>query len=332
MPPPSPLRTAIIGYGESGRLSHAYGLRANPAFQIVAVCDASAANRARAAAELGCPVYADHTAMLARESLAVAAVVTRSDTHCAIACDCLAAGLNTVVTKPWALDLHEAETMMKAWKASGRHLFPWIPMYWSDDYRQVRRLLGEGRIGEVFLIRRYHTDFRRRTDWQTERRFGGGYLLNWGMHILQPVLGLAQSPLRRVFGQLQQKINPGDAEDNFLAVLEFANGVRGVGEFSQSLAPLPAFLVQGTAGTIISDGRSVTLHTQDPSDPATAATETLAVEGKAFGDEAEIYRDIARTLLEGAPFPTPPELALEGTRALDAVRRSHERGEIVALA
>ncbi|MFP4283856.1 MAG: Gfo/Idh/MocA family protein [Opitutales bacterium] len=328
---PPPLRTAIIGYGESGRLSHAYGLQANPAFEIVAACDFSPDNRERAAHELDCPVYPDHRAMLEAEALDLVSVVTRSDTHAAIVCDCLEAGAHAVVTKPWALDQNEAEAMMRTEAATGRRIFPWIPMYWSPDFRALQGLLAEDAIGEVFLIRRYYSDFRRREDWQTERRFGGGYLLNWGMHIIQPVLALAGSPPRRVYGQLQQAINPGDAEDNFMAVVEFENGVRGVAEFTESLFPLPAFLLQGTRGTILVENEHITVRTQDPSDASTAQTRVIRLEGKQFGDEAEIYRDIGRSLREDGPFLTPSRLAWEGTRVLDAVRRSHETQSVVTL-
>src|SRR5690554_4623404 len=110
-PPRSPLRAAIIGYGVSGRLSHAYGMRANPQFTIAAVCDTSATNRKRAAEELGCRTYTDYGEMLEQEKLDLISIVTRSDTHCQIACDCLEAGVHTLITKPWVLDSKEADRL-----------------------------------------------------------------------------------------------------------------------------------------------------------------------------------------------------------------------------
>ena len=325
------LKAAIIGYGISGRLSHAYGLGSNPQFRIVSVADLDPKNRVRATNELNCSVYSDYKEMIASEKLDIVSVVTRSDTHKSIVCDCLNAGLHTVVTKPWALNENEAQAMMKAEAISGRKIFPWIPMYWSPDFEAVSKLLAENAIGEIFIIRRYHSDFRYRTDWQTESRFGGGYLLNWGMHIIQPVVGLAKSRVKRVFGQLQQTINPGDADDNFLAVLEFENGIRGIAEFTQSPHPFPGFVIQGAKGTISTDADSVTIKKADPQKPGEVETETYRLEGKQFGDEADLYRDIAATLLDGVAYPTPPQLALEGTRILDAVRKSHECGQTIEI-
>ena len=328
---PSTLRIALIGYGISGQLSHAYGILANDAFRIAAVCDLNPDNRERASNEHSCPVYTDYREMIAAEQLDIVSIVTRSDTHASIVCDCLAAGLHTVVTKPWALNEQEAEMMLSAEATSSGKIFPWVPMYWSPDYKAVSDLLAKKVIGKIFLIRRYHSDFRYRDDWQTETQFGGGYLLNWGMHIIQPVVGLAKSRVKRVFGQLQQTINPGDADDNFLAVLEFENGIRGIAEFTQSPHPFPGFVIQGTEGTIYTDAESVTVKKANPKQSGEVEVNSYPLEGKQFGDEAHLYRDIAADLLDGVAYPTPPQLALEGTKILDAVRKSHERGQTAEI-
>lgn len=325
------IKTAIIGYGQSGKLSHAYGMQASDSFKIVAACDTHPENRKNAANDLNCPVYENYSEMLEKEDLDLVAIVTRSDTHATIACDCLNSGVHIVVTKPWALNQKEARIMIAAQEASGKIIFPWIPTYWAPDYNCISNLLAEKAIGDVFLIRRYHSDFRHRDDWQTEKQYGGGYLLNWGMHVIQPIIGLANSKVKRVFGQLQQTINSGDADDNFMAVLEFENGIRGVGEFTESIHRFPAFIIQGTRGTITSDGETVTVQTADPCQPEEITTQTIPLKGKQFGDEADIYHDIADNLLEGKPFLTPPKLALEGTVVLDAVSQSHETRQTVDI-
>ena len=326
------IRTAIIGYGESGRLSHGAGLRANAEFEIAAICDVSGERREEAAKEHGCATYSEHREMLEAEELDLVSIVTRSDTHCDMACDCLRAGVDTLVTKPWVLNTEEADKVMAAHRSSGKHLFPWVPMYWAPDFTRISQLIESNAIGEVFLIRRYITAFWRRNSWQTERRYGGGYLLNWGMHIVQPVLALAGSRVRRVYGQLQRVINPGDADDNFIAVMEFANGVRGVAEFTEAIEGLPMFLAQGKLGMIRSDENEVVLLQKDPAGCEEAKRTVFPITGKIFRDEADIYRDVARTLLNDEPFQVTPEIAYYGTVVLDALLASHESGQSVILA
>lgn len=321
---PSPIRTAIIGYGESGRLSHAYGIQANAEFTVSAVCDISEENRQRATTDLKCPVYADLPHLLDSEDLDLVSIITRSDTHADLACQCLERGLHVLVTKPWALNAGEATQMIRTARQNDRKIFPWIPVQWAPDFRLARQLIKDNRIGDVFVIRRYLSDFRLRNDWQTLQRFGGGYLLNWGMHVIPPILALANSPLTHLYADLMQVMTPGDTEDHFSIHMKFENGKRGIAEFSKALLPLPALFIQGKQGTISADADSLTLCYKDQN--GETLTEQFKLEGKRFGDEAEIYADIAKTLLRGAPFPVSCREALAGTIAMDCARESHLSG------
>ncbi len=298
-----PIRAAVIGYGGSGKLSHADVMSQLPEFEIRAVCDLSQEQRTKAKKNLGCDVYSNVDELLTQSSdLDIAVVVTRTDTHCQIVQDCLNAGLHTVVTKPWAMNRKEADLMLDAQERSGKTIFPWMPMSWSPEFTQVKELIDTGGIGEVFLISRHITHFWERSDWQTQTKYGGGYLLNWGMHIVQPILDLVSSPAIRVFGQMLQTINPGDAEDNFLSIIEFQNGTRGIAEFTQGIEGLPSFMVQGTRGMLLSDGESLTLLSKDPSADEPAVRTNFPITGKIFGDESEIYKDIARCIRSGKPM------------------------------
>lgn len=330
--PPRKIRAAIIGYGISGRLAHAQaGMLKNPEYAITAVCDLAEPNRRRAREELGCAVYDDVGTMLEGEELDLVSIITRSETHAALAIQCLRAGVHTLVTKPWALDAREATSILDAWKDSGRLLIPWLPIYWSPDFRKIKALIAEGAIGNVFLIRRHFSSFARRHDWQTESRYGGGYLLNWGAHIVEPVTALAASPVRSVYGVRNQVINPGDAEDNFHATLSFENGITGIAEYTQAVEGLPWFMVQGTRGMIRSNHEEIVLIQADPDHPKEKEVTRFPIEGKMFGDEAEIYADLARSILDGNPFPVTPEMAMDGTRVLDAIRRSWESNAVTSL-
>ena len=328
----NPIRVAIVGYGGSGKISHASIVRENSDFQLRAVCDLSPERRAAARRELGCSVYKTHQKILENASdYDIVSIVTRSDSHCPLAVDCLKAGLNVVVTKPWALNESEARHMIDSQKSSGKRLFPWIPMLWSPEFLKVRELIDSGALGKIFLVRRYVNQLWRRHDWQTKSEFGGGYLLNWGAHIVQPILDLVHSSVIRVFGQMQQTINPGDADDNFMTVLEFENGCRGIAEFTQAAMGLPSFMVQGDRGTLISNGETIELLESDPSDTRPPQRTLFPIEGKRFGDEAAIYANIAMSLREGTPFPATLEKALYGTIVLDGIRKSHTARSLMPI-
>lgn len=332
MKSPTRLTAAIIGFGISGELSHAYGLQANPEFEIVAVCDLSEDRRAAAEKLIGCRSFSSHQDLMAAfPQLDLACIITRSDTHKDIAVDFLSAGISCVITKPWALDEIEGEIILAAQRRGGAQLFPWVPVYWAAEFRKARELLEQDAIGKVFMIRRQLSDFRRRDDWQTRRRYGGGYLLNWGAHIVQPLVALAPGPPRRLTGHLQKLINPGDADDAFLAVIEFENDCLGIAEFTQAIESLPSLTIQGDRGMIRSDGKTLTLHQKDPATSEPPRVQRFALEGKPFGDEADVYHDIAQSLAHGRPYPVSADDALSNTRILDAIRASHENSQSITL-
>jgi predicted dehydrogenase len=337
------LRAAVLGYGRSGSTMHAGAYEGNPdAFELAAVCDIDPERRRQAQERFGCAVYADYRQMLAQERLDLVSVITRSDQHAAMTCACLDAGVNVLVTKPWAVNAATAEGMIAAAQRNGRQLLPWLPARWGCVFTRLRALLAQGVIGEVFLIRRAECTFATRCDWQTEKRYGGGYLLNWGPHVVDPPILLGGGRPATVFGRLRQTINPGDVEDVVFAVITLANGVIVQSEYTISTITTPSWFIQGTRGTIeVRDStiRIVSETPARPSDPTqyadTNASEESTTEervaGALYGDEVAIYAEIAQALRGQKPYPVTTAHALELSRVFDAVRTSHLEDRLVRL-
>ena len=325
---------------------HAGAIEGNDAFEMVAVCDIDPERRKQAAERFACAVYDDYHDMLDKEDLDLVSIVTRSDQHCEMTCDCLAADVNVLVTKPWAVNVAEAQRMVDAAEAartrSRMRLLPWLPSRWGCDLQRLRELLAEDAIGNVFLIRRTVARFATRCDWQTERRYGGGYLLNWGPHIIEPPILLAGGKVSSVYARMKQTINPGDAEDVFLAVLTLDNGVVIQAEFTISVEDMPSWLLQGDRGTIVAHDHHLKVYRKTPPRPDDPtdnqamegvrdeiAEETL--EGAQYGDHHQIYREVAASIQGEREFPVRPKDAFELSRVLEAIRRSSEEDRVVAL-
>ena len=336
------IRTAILGYGRSGSSMHAGAIAQNDAFEMVAVCDIDPERQQQAAERFGCTIYDDYHRMLESEHLDLVSIVTRSDQHCPMTCDCLAAGVNVLVTKPWAVNEVEARRMVASAEASGKLLLPWLPARWSRDLRRLQQVLAEKVIGNVFLVRRAVCSFGTRSDWQTEKRYGGGYLLNWGPHIVDPPVVLMGSPVRSVYGRMKQTINPGDVEDLFLAVMNLADGTVVQVEYTIAVEDLPNWFIQGDRGTIVVRGRDLKIYRNvpdRPDDPTQFTTmksseeETIeeTLEGPLYGDENEIYAEVARAIRGEKAFPVAPADALELSRILDAIRTASEENRVVIL-
>ena len=322
---------------------HAGAIEKNSDFELVAVCDIDPERLKQAKARFpDAALYDDHRAMLRREQLDLVCIVTRSDQHATMTCHTLKAGVNTLVTKPWALRQREALRMINAAKESGKLLLPWLPARWGCDLRRLRQLVQSNVIGRVFLVRRAVCSFGSRADWQTERRYGGGYLLNWGPHIVDTATLLAGGKAISAYAHLNRVINPGDAEDMFLGLITMDNGCLVQADYAVATQELPNWFIQGDRGTIVVKGANIRIHSSEPAAPANptqfytmkAAKENVMEEtlnGALYGDEHEVYEEAAQALRGEKAFAVSPDDALQLTKILDAMRVSSEKGKVTQI-
>ena len=335
------IRTAVIGYGRNGSTMHAGPLeRYKDDFELAAVCDIDPAAKEKAKARFSCPVYDDYHKMLEEIRPDFTVIVTRSHQHAQMAIDSLMAGSDVLVTKPWATNARDAERMIAAQQVTGKKLLPWLPARFGTDLLKLREIVERGDIGRVFEIRRSVTTFGLRCDWQTESRYGGGYLLNWGPHLIDQPLQLVKSPVTRVYGNLRQIVNPGDGEDNLRVICHTGDGVTVVSEFLIAAGPYPAWVIQGDRGTILVEGDTARIFRAELPERVGAEeyrTNTVITEsaekitGQIYGDEYGIYPHIARVLRDEEAYFVPLEEALRLSRILDAARLSSRLGQEVWL-
>lgn len=335
-------KVAILGYGRNGSTMHAGGVDSVKDFEMAAVCDVDAAQLDKAKERYGCAVYDDYHAMLAKEQLDLVIIVTRSDQHCQMTVDCLEAGANVLVTKPWAVNEAESLRMIDAWRASGRKLLPWLPSRYGTDFRRLRELVGNGAIGRVFHIRRIQPFYAMRNDWQMWQEYGGGYLLNWGPHLFDTAMGITPAKAKTIAAEMRLVLNQGDTEDVIFALITKTDGTMVTVEHTAAACGLPNWIIQGDEGTITASGPRITIHAGQPKRPADPTKAEDMASGKievseekvapdVYGNTAEVYADIGRTLCEDMPFPVGPEDALELSRLLDSVRQAAETQTVVHI-
>jgi predicted dehydrogenase len=113
------VRTAVIGVGYLGRF-HAQKYAALPEAELVAVVDASAANREQVAAETGCRAVADYRDLLGE--IDAVSIATPTPLHYPIAQQCLERGIHVLVEKPITTTLEEARSLVDTAARAGRVL------------------------------------------------------------------------------------------------------------------------------------------------------------------------------------------------------------------
>ncbi|HEV7665264.1 MAG TPA: Gfo/Idh/MocA family oxidoreductase [Chloroflexota bacterium] len=226
-----PVRVAVIGVGANVFKMHAPALH-RPDVEVVAVVDVNVAAAERQAEDFGCPFFADHRAMLAATSPQAAVVLAPHPFHAPLAIDCLTAGAHVLVEKPMAVEVAEADAMIDAARQANRLLAVNLQHRTRAEIRTARRLIDEGRLGQIQRVEMvaiwtrtasYYAMARWRGTWLGE---GGGVLMNQSPHSLDLVCHLAGQP-SRVVAWNRTIYHAIEAEDTSLAMLEWPTAVLG---------------------------------------------------------------------------------------------------------
>lgn len=335
-----PVRVGIVGLGRSGWSNHALSLSKRTDFTVAAVADAVPERRAEAEQTLGCKAYDDYRALVADPFIELVVVSTPSHTHAAVAERALDAGKHTLVEKPLATSVDEADRMIAAAERSGRVLTVFQNRRLDPDFLKVQEVLGSGVLGPVHLIKMGRHSYQRRSDWQTLRRLGGGQLNNWGAHVLDQALLLLGGEYRELFADLQHTVSAGDAEDHVKVVLRGSGGLVVDVEITTACAyPVPDWVIMGRHGSLTGSTSRLEWKYYDPSAlPALVADEGPAA-GRSYGAREEIpwrtesaecrganittayYDRLYATLRQGAPLFVTPGSVRRQIALFDDIRR-----------
>ncbi len=331
-----PVRVGVAGLGRSGRNIHLKTMEQLPEdFRVVAVFDGQAERGREVSGPLGCRAYDDYDQFLVDGEVALVVVAGPSHLHSEWSVRALEAGRDVLCEKPMAADLAGADAMIAAEKRSGRTLAIFQNMRYDPVFLKVKEIVDSGVLGRVNLIRRCMHMFRRRWDWQTVRRFGGGSIRNSGAHALDQLMHFTDPLEPEVFCRTDRVLTCGDAED-FAKVILTAPGRPLIDlEISPNCAsPQASWLVTGERGSLevpppggaprkvilrLAQGLEASESREAPAEPIADGeymqdnpefeeqvwedSENLGARGCHLG----YYRHLAATLREGAPLRVTTE-------------------------
>jgi scyllo-inositol 2-dehydrogenase (NADP+) len=248
------LRTAVVGLGRIGWQYHIPSIIRNEGFDLAAVVDPLAERLREAELRFGVPCYNTLDAVLQNVDVDLLVVASPTEFHADHAVRGFERGCDVLCEKPLARSLQEADVMINAMKRTGRKLMIYQPHRCGSDILSLRDLLHRDLIGPVYMIKRAWSGFDRRTDWQAFKAHGGGMLNNYGAHMIDQLLYLSRSPVRRVVCSLRTIATRGDADDVVKVVMETSDGTLLDLDITMAAAqPLPAWHVFGRRGSALLD-------------------------------------------------------------------------------
>ncbi len=147
-------------------------------------------------------------------------VATPNNFHKDYCVRALDSGKNVVCEKPVCLDMKELDEIFAAAKRSGKLFTVHFNRRWDVDYDIVKNILSQNLIGKPHQV--YSRLFSNRNipgDWRTRKKSGGGFLYDWGVHMIDQILMLFGVPVS-VYADLKKIYQP-EVDDSIRLNLKY---------------------------------------------------------------------------------------------------------------
>ncbi len=263
------------------------------------------------------------------------------------------AGLHLVVDKPLAASVADGQRLAGAAEARGVVASVFHNRRWDGDFLTLRRLVSEGRLGELVRLESRFERWRPEVDADRWREAGapedaGGLLFDLGPHLIDQALELL-GPARWVYAEVR-RLRPGaEVDDDVFLALEHSSGVRShLSATMMAAQPGPRLRALGSRAAYVKWGLDVqedqlragsrpgepgfgeepreawgTLGSDD--DPERVETER--------GSYVSFYEQMQSAIraLDPAATPVPLEAGTATLRVIEAARASAASTEAIEL-
>ncbi len=271
------LRIGVLGLSHDHVWENLKALNESGAGALVAAADPHPELQDKVKA-YGCEqVFANYEQLLDQVKLDAVYIFADNRQGAELAQQAAARGLHILIEKPMAASLAGADQMRRAARTAGVQLMVNWPIAWRPALQYALRLIGEGRIGEVFQVtyRAAHAGPREIgcspyfCEWLYDpQRNGAGALMDYccyGAALTCLLLGLP-SRVMAVSGRLRKEDLP--AEDNAVLLMQHARAISTSTASWTQIGHLTSYIPMfyGSEGTLVVQGNEVWLASRDHED------------------------------------------------------------------
>jgi predicted dehydrogenase len=340
-----PLRVGVVGFGLAGRIFHTGVIDATPGLELACIVQRSGNEAAQTYP--GVRVARSIEEMLLEEGIGLVVLATPSHTHCELAEQCLRAGRNVVIDKPFTLAADEAARLIRMARERQLMLTAYQSRRFDGDFRTVRQVVASGELGRLVSYESHYDRFRpepRLERWRENGGPGGGILFDLGSHLVDQALVLFGEP-ERITAQVRIERPGAVVDDAFDICLEYERPhsmIAMLRSTTMACAAGPRFVLHGNRGSFTKWG-------MDPQEDQLKAGMRFGAEGfgeepesawgelrladgaarripTARGDYRDFYANVRDALLGKAELAVKPEEAWRTTRLIELARESSEQG------
>ncbi len=324
------LDIGVIGLGGLGRVQSTV-LDDMDDVRVVGGADVAVAAREAFEREIAADTYEDYNDMIEHHDLDAVAIVTPHELHRDQVEAAFQHDINVHVEKPLVTRSVDAAELIDM--ANERDLVFQVgyQRHFDPAYREIRRLIGDGEIGEVHMVSCYlgqaWTDSAAGT-WRMDPELsGGGQLIDSGSHLLDVLLWTTDTEPAVVTALTDNRGHDVDVDSAVAARLVGEDGrsvTASIGVTGEGAGFTEHLAIWGTAGRVTygADG----FHVEREGRPS-AILEPGGMDYRE-GNRRKLagFLEAVRT---GTEPPVPASFGLHVTQLTEAAYRAAERGEVI---
>lgn len=250
----TPIKTALLSFGMSGRVFHAPFLHLNPGFELYAIWE-----REKNLSQALYPdvrVYRTLEEILEDKAIELVVINTPNYTHYEFTKAVLKAGKHAVVEKPFTVTVEEGLELESLAMQVGKKIAVYQSRRYDSDSKTVKKIVEEGWLGEIVEAElhydRYTTALSPKVHKETPGP-GRGLLYDLGVHLLDQVVQLFGMP-SSVWADIGI-IRPISKVDDYMELVLFYPAQRNLRVRLKSSylvrEAVPATQIYGTLGTFL---------------------------------------------------------------------------------
>ena len=210
---------------------------------LAGICDIDPVRQEWAKSE-GWHVYPTLDDVLADPNVDIVLIAVPNHLHAEIAIKAMRAGKHVLCEKPVTPTSAELEEILKVSKETGKVFYPRQNRRWDPDFLLMKKIYDERPLGKPLSIenRIGGGGASAPFGWRSFKKYGGGMMLDWGVHLIDRILQMNTSKIKQIFCQVIN-INGTDVDEGFNLTLVFEDGFiayieSGAGHYD---SPVPAW-------------------------------------------------------------------------------------------
>ena len=239
----------VVGYGGQGGWHADHALKSD-VVTLRGIYDIKQ-ERIDLAKSKGINTYDSFEAVLADNEIDIVVCATPNDVHKDIVIRALESGKNVVCEKPVALSVEDFDDMCAAAKKAGKLFTVHQNRRWDVDFLAIKSIIASGEIGDTINIEsRVHGSRGIPSDWRCHKPYGGGMILDWGVHLIDQMLQLIPNEkIVRIYNE-NTNITTDEVDDGFHLMMTFESGKRATVEVgTYNFIYMPRFYMQCKNGS-----------------------------------------------------------------------------------